>query len=262
MNHYNIFCTGGFDSTYRLIELARMEGTVQPVYASNPERESMPREIANLGRILDALRSRQGTRANFLPLKVVDVADIPADAAVTAAAVKFQQEGLGTQYDFLARLSRQYPDAEVGLVKASRTRPAKIRAMILRDGGLKENAQGVPVLDWDCSSEELKLVFGHFSFPMIEKTVQDMLDNIRAWGYEDILSMVWFCHEPLGGKPCGMCRACEQKMEGGLEFMLPPEAQRRHKALKVCRKIAGPWLTRKGSRFIYRHLLKGVYEKG
>ncbi len=254
-------CTGGFDSTYRLIELSRMEVLVQPVYCANPERESMAKEQANLERILEALRKREGTLAAFLPLEVVSVLDLPEDPDITAAAQRLAKEGLGTQYAFLARLAKRYPGIEVGIEKAAYDKKVGCRATILRYGALiTEN--GVARLDMERSSEDLKRIVGNFSLPIIHLTEMDMLNNVKAWGYEDILSMIWFCHEPLGGKPCGMCRACEQKMDGGMEFLLPPAAQRRHHVLKACKKVAGPWLTRKGSRFVYRHLLKGVYEKG
>ena len=67
-------------------------------------------------------------------------------------------------------------------------------------------------------------------------TEQEMLANIRAWGYEDIMAMIWFCHRPIHGKPCGMCHPCQQKMQG-MEFLLPEEAHKRYAVQRRVRSV-------------------------
>lgn len=76
-------------------------------------------------------------------------------------------------------------------------------------------------------------VFGNMSFPLIGTTEPEMLENVRAWGYEDVMGMVNFCYSPVGGRPCGLCRPCEQKMEGGMSFLLPPSSRVRYRAKKA-----------------------------
>ena len=82
-----------------------------------------------------------------------------------------------------------------------------------------------------------------------------MLANIRAWGYEDIMAMIWFCHRPIHGKPCGMCRPCQQKMEGHMEHLLPPAARRRYRIYKKTEALFGEFPARVLAKLIYRPFL-------
>ena len=65
-----------------------------------------------------------------------------------------------------------------------------------------------------------------------------MLRNIKEWGYDDVMRNIWFCYYPVNGKPCGRCRPCQQKMECGMDWLLPPEAHRRYRRYKTFEKIA------------------------
>lgn len=48
----NILWTGGWDSTFRVVELSRMEGiTIQPVYVIDPNRKSVPYELRAMDNI-------------------------------------------------------------------------------------------------------------------------------------------------------------------------------------------------------------------
>jgi hypothetical protein len=40
----------------------------------------------------------------------------------------------------------------------------------------------------------------------------------------DILEMTWWCHNPIRGKPCGVCTACKHYIEEGMAFRLPRSA--------------------------------------
>ena len=46
--------TGGWDSTYRLVELSRMDVTVQPIYGCDGKRDSMEIEKQTLEKIRPA----------------------------------------------------------------------------------------------------------------------------------------------------------------------------------------------------------------
>jgi 7-cyano-7-deazaguanine synthase len=90
------------------------------------------------------------------------------------------------------------------------------------------------------SSEILIRLFGKFSLPIIELTENNMLDNIVSWGYKDVMKLIWFCHNPINNSEvCGFCRPCQQKMESGMEWLLPKKAQKRYKYRKLISKICG-----------------------
>ena len=59
-----------------------------------------------------------------------------------------------------------------------------------------------------------------------------MLEDFKKWGYEDIMQNVWFCHSPIKGEPCGLCRPCEEKMDSRMSILLPSKAQKRYKKAK------------------------------
>lgn len=247
--------TGGWDSTYRLVELSRMDVTVQPLYCRDPERPSTAIEEQTMTRILDALAARPETRATLCPVQTLERADIPADPEITAAYRRLAAEGtLGSQYDFLARLSRMYPGLELGIEKANHEKSSGCRATILKHGAFREE-NGCQVLDKEHSSQDCIAVMGHFRFPIIHITENEMVENIRTWGYEDIMSIIWFCHTPIGGKPCGMCSPCRQKIESEMFFLLPQKALRRYSAQEKLRRSLGEFPARVLSKLVLRNFL-------
>ena len=38
-----------------------------------------------------------------------------------------------------------------------------------------------------------------------------------------------FCHSPINGEPCGLCGPCDDAMNTGMEWRMPPAAQKRYK---------------------------------
>ncbi len=54
---------------------------------------------------------------------------------------------------------------------------------------MKEDSE-VRVIDPDRSSEDCNLLFGGFRFPIIDVTEMEMVNNIKQWGYEDIMKMI------------------------------------------------------------------------
>ena len=45
--------------------------------------------------------------------------------------------------------------------------------------------------------------------------------------YQDVMSHIWFCHNPINGEQCGLCRACEVKMLNDMEWLVTEKAQKR-----------------------------------
>jgi len=64
-----VLWTGGLDSTYRIVELSRMDVTIQPVYCANPERDSTAMEKYTIERILAALSAEAAPYAEQLKFK-------------------------------------------------------------------------------------------------------------------------------------------------------------------------------------------------
>ncbi len=232
----NLLWTGGWDSTYRMLELSFQEVTVHPVYVIDPGRGSTQREIAAIHAITKALREKERTRATIDEAEIRQLSSIPPDAAITGAYSRIVKSiRLGTQYEWLGRLARVYPFLEIGVEKPH-GEFSGCNTVIERMGKWKE---GADVLDPDGTDKDCFELLGWFTFPIIRRTELEMAEKIREWGYEDIMRMIWFCYDPIRGQPCGLCRPCQQKMESSMEWLLPPQAQKRYYRAGRLRKLPG-----------------------
>lgn len=165
--------------------------------------------------------------------------NIKDNNSITCAYQAIRKEiPIGTQYDWLARLAVDFPGIELGIEKPFGEYSGCVDA-IERFGRLKQQTDSW-VIDSEYSTPELNLLFGNFSFPIIQFTELDMVANIKKWHCESIMKQIWFCHSPIAGKPCGKCRPCQQKMECGMEFLLPPKAQQRYRIHKFIYSLMTP----------------------
>ncbi|MBQ7216912.1 MAG: hypothetical protein IJS39_13115 [Synergistaceae bacterium] len=257
-----IFWTGGWDSTYRLVELSRMPVTVEPVYCIDKERRSLEIERAAMSKILAALQAKPETKANFLPVKQIDIDTLPENQDITDAYKTIcKTVRLGSQYEWLAKTALTYPGIETGNEKPN-GEFSGCSAAIDQFGKLI-HVNDTWKIDPEKSSPELRLLFENISFPIIMTTELEMRQNIHDWGYDDVMSNIWFCYTPINGKPCGKCRPCEQKMECGMEWLLPPEAHKRyklHKKFEAALKIPVIGFGLRAVRKIYR-LSRKLYRK-
>lgn len=253
-NTVTVLWTGGWDSTYRMVELSFRDVTVQPIYIVDPHRISTQNELCAMQKILELLRSKEKTKAAFLPIIQIKLEDIPENKEITEAFLVFQKEAdMGSQHDWLARLALKYPMMELCIEKALGDH-APIRQSIMRHGSLIDTGDGF-IINKEVSSKELNLVLGNLKLPIFEKTELDMLENIKNWQYEDVMSNIWFCHQPIKGKPCGMCNPCTTKMTSNMAFLLPPKAQKRNIMHRKITKLLGKKcaeLYRLGNRFILK----------
>ena len=247
MNRY-LFWTGGWDSTYRLVELSRMELDVFPVYVKDHTRSSMDIELETMRKLHDALSKDARTKAVLHPIMVVDESDIKPSEEITKAYQKLSSEiRLGSQYEYLARMAAEYPGIEIGIV----LEPGEVGGCMcaIQKYGKMITENGNNIVDKSSSSETVNLVFGNLSYPLIYTTEVEMLKNIREWGYEDFMKGIHFCYHPRHGKPCGICRPCQQKMDCNMEILIPKSAQKRFHLFRWAEKL--PTLPKK----IIRNLL-------
>ena len=234
-----VMWTGGWDSSFRIVQLSRIgDISIQGIYISGDSRISEEKEINAINTITEMLRNRSETQAEIKPLMIVDKKDIPQIQHVTEAYKRLKKEiNIGTQYDWLARFAYVNPGIELGAILPD-GEFSGYRETIERFGGLKKVGETYK-LDLSKASEDCKAVFGNFEFPLAFTKETDMLDMIKEWGYEDVMKNIWFCHTPYKGRVCGICRPCEQKMEGNMAFLLPSDAQRRYKRMKVLKDRFG-----------------------
>lgn len=225
-----ILWTGGWDSTYRIVELSRQDKVVEPIYIYGDQRTSEKKEINAMKEILFQIKKRRETRANFKPIRFVSKDSIPSNSEITNAFNRISKEtNLGSQHEWLARLAFINPGLEIGTEFAP-LEVSNILTAINKYGNLIfDESQNTYILDKDSSSNDGLFVLGNFSFPIIKMTGKQMRENIESWGYQDIMKKVWVCHTPILGKPCGVCHPCKLKIETGMKFLMPPKAINRYK---------------------------------
>ena len=233
-----ILWTGGWDSTYRMVELSRQPVVIHPLYVEDPGRNSKVYELKAMQEITEILKTKEETKAEILPLKRILLSEIPENNEISKAYNFLKREvDMGSQHDWLARLALSYPMIELCIEKALGEH-TPIKNAIERWGKL-DYIQGRYILDQSQSSHVLNLVLGNISLPIFDKTELDMVKNIKSWGYEDVMNHIWFCHTPIKGKPCGLCNPCTTKMTSQMEFLLPKSSQKRNIRLRKIEKVFG-----------------------
>ena len=210
--------TGGWDSTFRLLDLTITQGReVQPHYVRDELRRSTGAELAAMDRILDALRAQYPEAA--MRVRPVDssatVASLPPDEVVTASLARLKEHGhLGDQYEWLARFAaeREIDGLELSIHRDD-------RAAGFLDGHVYVDGDA-HVLEDDPSNPDLA-IFGRFRFPLFDITKVQMQGIATAAGWAHLLELTWFCHRPERGKPCGLCAPCRYTREEGLGRRVP-----------------------------------------
>ncbi len=238
LNEIKVLWTGGFDSTYRIIELSMRDVTIQPIYVKDSKRTSMKYELKAMDDIVNLLLHKEKTKAKILPIKQIELEKIPENKEIFQAYELFKKEAeMGIQHEWLARLALEYNGLEICIEKALGEH-TPIRSSILKYGKLIDTGDGF-IIDKENSSKELNLILGNLRLPIFEKTELKMMEDIKKWGYEDVISHIWFCHSPIKGKPCGLCNPCNTKYDSQMYFLLSPKAIKRCKRRKKIKKIFG-----------------------
>lgn len=232
--------TGGWDSTYRLVELSRTDSTVQPVYLTGDGRISKEYELMAMEKILSLLSEKKETIANIKPIKIVDIKTLPENMEIKEAYNRLRSQNyIGTQYEFIAKYALENPGVELCAEKPDDVY-CGFDIICESNGGYISCGDNNWCLNNEKASDDCKAIFGNLLFPIIDKTESDMKEEIKRLGvYDDVMSSIWFCHLPIDGKPCGMCNPCVQKIEKGMNEFFPESALKRYKIASFTGKHFG-----------------------
>jgi hypothetical protein len=199
-----VFWTGGFDSTFRVLDRLFNRGlTVCPVYLVDLGRPSHELEIETMSRLRRLITDRD-RGACLAPLHMFSRAEIVVDANIVEAAARLRaRDGIGTQYAWLTQFARDHGigpgGIELGLNRSDSAEAWHRRAFDDPYGPAPRPLPG-----------DATVVFGPYRLPVIGLRKTDMRRIARESGFEDILDQTWFCHSPIGGKPCGACHPCQE----------------------------------------------------
>lgn len=212
----DVLWTGGWDSTYRVLELSLVHGVrVRPHYLVDPGRESTSRELA----AIEAIRAAAIERgADIDPPRLQRIDSIPLSTTATEQHRCLRKRfHIGSQYLWLAEYARQNELVALELCIHRDDRAyAVCKAM---ESG--EDAHGTVAR----SGEQPESLFRFFALPVLDLTKERMRETACAHEFDDLLEKTWFCHRPTRrGQPCGFCNPCRWTREEGLGHRLPPAA--------------------------------------
>lgn len=216
--------TGGWDSTFRLLQLLLVERRcVEPYYVVEGARRAGSAEQGAMRKIRGLLQTKHPEAAARLGQTIeVPLEQVAADPNIFAHYEKALHFGfIGGQYEWLARMCAQRGITDMELA-IHRDDKARERLSKLVDDSRRQ-------LDPRFAGDPRYELFKYFRFPLFDMTKQQMRSAARQHGFEEFMALTWFCHRPRGGEPCGVCNPCIYTIEEGLADRVPRAGRIRYR---------------------------------
>ena len=232
----HLFWTGGWDSTFRLVQLlVTTDKMVQPHYIIRHE-ESTGIEINTMSSIQRKIsRGYPDIRSRLLPTIFIDRGLIK----------KFEDED--SQIDELRehyKINEQYI----------------IMAQYCRQFGINEIEVSLTSISGEMESfKYFKKVglFNCFKYPLIDISKKEMLEIAKKNGWDELLNLTSFCRRPIVKiKPCGTCGPCHDAVISGLGYRLPLISRIKAYMLIPLRKYWRTNYSNNKNSFIFKHIEK------
>jgi 7-cyano-7-deazaguanine synthase in queuosine biosynthesis len=221
----NLLWTGGWDSTFRLLQLLLEEkATVQPYYIIDYRRSSIGKEFETMRYLRKKITDTYPEALElFLPTIHSEMELIKPDKQITDSYKKIiKYRHLGDQYDWLTRFCKQLNIGKFELAIEKH----------LHYGYLSLSPYLCSVDDYpnfskpdyyDIVKPELIFLLSFFDMPLKNTTKLMMLHHARKKGWlNGIMNKTWFCYQPTRlNSPCGLCKPCSQAMENRFGWRIP-----------------------------------------
>ena len=240
-----IFWTGGYDSSFRVVQLSKLPVIIRPYYLSD-DRRSEQNELDAIKSITAAIKTKADTLCFFEELTIIKKKDrvyLPEKTAAFKRLLKL--DVMGSQYEWLSCFAEEHPFIELSIHQDD-----KAVNLIKNHGDFEKTFSPVIgenfVINQNTSEKDVISLFGKFSFPLQGYTKTLMRDEYVRLYCEDVIDLTWFCHSPINGKSCGVCSPCKHTIEEGLSWRFSRKALLRNKFLLVYK------ITRAGFRFCKR----------
>lgn len=82
------------------------------------------------------------------------------------------------------------------------------------------------------------VVFQNLLLGITDTTKEDAKVYAETHGWLDIMKRTWFCFNPIGGKPCGLCNPCRDAMNEGMGWRMPAVSKARYYILGLAHSFA------------------------
>ncbi|MDX1640119.1 MAG: hypothetical protein R3220_00380 [Balneolaceae bacterium] len=246
-----LFWTGGWDSTFRLLQLLVEERKkVQPFYIIDPVRGSTGVEIQCMDKLKRVIKEKYPhTNQLFLPTSYVNIESIKSDREISYAFERLKKHvPVGSQYEWLARFCKQhnYRSVEFALENVAggmgRTEGSTLFRRFINNN-FSDDPDKLP------ESQRLiysttKILVRYFKFPIIHIHKSEMFTLVKQNGWMPIMEETWFCYQPLyvpfrGLTPCGNCITCSHQVKYGLNWRIPFYVKAFQKTTSFKNRLAG-----------------------
>lgn len=234
--------TGGFDSTYRLLELLLVrKQSVQPHYVIDSSRNSTGVELLARDRIQQLMAERSPEcRRLLLPTAYHGLTDIRPNAALARCYDEVRARlGMGRQHEWLAFLAEQENIHNFEISGHWNDPAVTIISPFLVEVRNPDGSTYHRVPE-DCPNRSVFELFKYFQFPLLRLNKREILSRAREQGLLEYLQHTWYCHRPLHvdptrAKPCGTCNTCIHRINtagtAGLGFITLV----RHYFVRLCK---------------------------
>lgn len=213
-----ILWTGGWDSTFRLLQLVLIEKIgVQPIYIKDADRKSHYKELEAINSITENLRKNHPEAIKRInALQIIDKNQISIDQYLQECFNEISKtKKIGAQYLWIASFCKQNSIDSIELCIEKDYRKDTFYSFILpfyEEGSTNPNSH---------LEKFVHSLFDYFSFNLFNVTKMDMLNISKEKGWMKMMDLTWFCHRPKKNKPCGKCNPCIATYKEGLRFRIP-----------------------------------------
>lgn len=211
----NLLWTGGWDSTFRLLQLLLLEKKrVNPHYIIYTSRKSTIIEIKAMDRIRQKLLSDYPELSKILNTTTYfNYHEIVPSPNITTAWKNIKtKRHIGTQFESLARYVKQ-------------EKLDGIEICMEKEKHDFETTYIYKIVNGTLTPDE-KIIFRNFSFPLKNLAKKEMETTGKQNGWMDYMNLTWFCHRPYfvtsnHPLPCGACNPCITTVKEGLGYRVP-----------------------------------------
>ncbi len=210
--------TGGWDSTFRVIQLYQRGISIQPIYVIDHNRPSSEKEIETIASLAKQIEDKfKDSDGRILPVQLIKRKNIRSNVYLKRIfkSIKRRQP-IGKQYYWLACLSKKYGPLEQCFHKEDRDQLISIEELT----EIKDETGGK---NWVVNRKKMGFLrsqlFKNVRFPLIYISKLEMKSYAEEHGFIDIMDNTWFCHKS-GEKPCGGCSPCKQYVIDGFGYRL------------------------------------------
>jgi len=230
----NLFWTGGWDSTFRLLQLIIVfRKRVQPYYIIDTTRKSVQNEKQAINKIRESLFEKYPfSKSLLLPLKTSLLTDIKLNEEITKAYNRIiEKDKIGIQYEWLSRFCNEHNLSNLEVCYEKSIYPDD--NIIFRVFGaivkIEDECGYHYTIEKNNKKVDAQILFGKFKLISVDTTKLEMLEICKKEGFYEILEQSWFCHTPTrNNKSCGKCVPCIRVYREGLGWRLPIAAKLRY----------------------------------